>query len=206
MEVIAEDNSLVSTESRTPGQSARKSRRSSGREQKSPATPATHGMKQTDLAELFSSKSQKRKIENGNGSSNGDLNGVKSEGDVGVVEVLATKKVKPEEDDECLMITSEDHPAPQVKEEKEGNKSISGVELIEPLKRCPQCKQYLDDQSLQAFIGDPENAVEEFIALADPKLSVLSGGDMETDADYVPQHKITDFTLSPSSPHPHPPT
>ena len=44
---------------------------------------------------------------------------------------LATKKVKPEEDDECLMITSEDHPAPQVKEEKEVNKSISGVELIE---------------------------------------------------------------------------
>ena len=29
----------------------------------------------------------------------------------------------------------------------------------QPLKRCPQCKQYLDDQSLQAFIGDPENAV-----------------------------------------------
>lgn len=56
MEVITENNSLVNSESRTPVQSARQSRRSYRREQKTPATPTNPGMKQMDLAELFSFK------------------------------------------------------------------------------------------------------------------------------------------------------
>lgn len=181
--MIAEDNCSVSNENRTP-QSARKGRRSSGREQKVTPTTATSGMKQTDLAELFSSNSQKRK-------SNGNASGlVKNEDDVGRREELVCKKLKTEEPD-CII--TEDHS--QENGEKEVNKPLDGVQMTEPLKRCPECKQYLDDHSLQAFIGDPENAVEEFIALADSKLSVLSGSDMENDTDYVPQHKITDFTI-----------
>jgi hypothetical protein len=39
---------------------------------------------------------------------------------------LATKKVKPEE--ECLVITGEDHSAGQ---DKEVNKSINGMEMLE---------------------------------------------------------------------------
>lgn len=30
---------------------------------------------------------------------------------------------------------------------------------FQPPKRCPKCRQFLDDPSLKVFIGDPENAV-----------------------------------------------
>lgn len=38
--------------------------------------------------------------------------------------------------------------------------------------------------------------VEEFIALADPRISIFAEeeGSMETDFSELPQHKITDFT------------
>jgi hypothetical protein len=35
---------------------------------------------------------------------------------------------------------------------------LDGLSL-QPPKRCPKCRQFLDDPSLKVFIGDPENAV-----------------------------------------------
>jgi DNA (cytosine-5)-methyltransferase 1 len=64
----------------------------------------------------------------------------------------------------------------------------------QPPKRCIDCRQFLDDPSFKVFLGDPENAMEEFITLADPRLCLLSDG-MEMEVTELPQHKITDFTV-----------
>ncbi|XP_011402705.2 PREDICTED: DNA (cytosine-5)-methyltransferase 1-like isoform X1 [Amphimedon queenslandica] len=59
---------------------------------------------------------------------------------------------------------------------------------------CTYCKRSSDDPRLKIFIGDPPNANDEFITLADPSLSVLSA-DQESALDDVPQHKITGFSV-----------
>ncbi|KAH7979028.1 hypothetical protein HPB49_007864 [Dermacentor silvarum] len=65
--------------------------------------------------------------------------------------------------------------------------------------RCSDCRQVLDAAELRLFEGDPADAVDEFSALTDPRLSVFDneaaiddGGDDVMD---TPQHKLTQFAV-----------
>lgn len=56
------------------------------------------------------------------------------------------------------------------------------------------CHQHLDGPDLLLFPGHPEGAVEEFIALTDPKLSLFTGEEeFINEYDERPQEKITGF-------------
>ncbi|XP_023241204.1 DNA (cytosine-5)-methyltransferase 1-like [Centruroides sculpturatus] len=73
------------------------------------------------------------------------------------------------------------------------------IENKQPPMKCKECRQLLDDPDLKMFSGDPENAVEEFIMLTDPKLSIFTGNEAESNLDDIserPQHKITHFSFS----------
>ncbi|KAL1478241.1 hypothetical protein MTO96_016426 [Rhipicephalus appendiculatus] len=65
--------------------------------------------------------------------------------------------------------------------------------------RCSDCRQVLDAAELRLFEGDPANAVDEFSALTDPRLSVFNdSGAVDDGGDDVmdtPQHKLTQFTV-----------
>ncbi|CAI9739711.1 DNA (cytosine-5)-methyltransferase 1-like [Octopus vulgaris] len=74
-------------------------------------------------------------------------------------------------------------------------------EQVTPIK-CRGCKQLLDDPELVLFHGDPPDAVEEFIALTDTKLSVFSGNDDEVSSfDERPQHKLSNFSVYDKATH-----
>ena len=47
------------------------------------------------------------------------------------------------------------------------------------IERCSDCHQILDDKELRMFPGDPGEAVEEFVALTDPRLSLFTGDELE---------------------------
>ncbi|CAN7984788.1 unnamed protein product [Ixodes hexagonus] len=60
--------------------------------------------------------------------------------------------------------------------------------------RCSDCRQVLDATEIRLFEGDPPDAVDEFLALTDPKLSVFND-DAEDDVMDTPQHKVTQFCV-----------
>lgn len=62
------------------------------------------------------------------------------------------------------------------------------------VNRCEVCRQHLNDPDLLLYPGHPEGALEEFIALTDPKLSLFTGEEeFIHEYDERPQHKITEF-------------
>eukprot|EP00794_Sanderia_malayensis_P016015 gene16015-17632_t len=69
-------------------------------------------------------------------------------------------------------------------------------------ERCKECRQILDSASLKMFPGDPSDAVEEFVALCHPKLSLFSEeGQGQNDYADRPQHKITNFSVYDKNTH-----
>lgn len=61
-------------------------------------------------------------------------------------------------------------------------KPVEGsTEVVKSFKieRCSDCHQILDDKELRMFPGDPGEAVEEFVALTDPRLSLFTGEEQE---------------------------
>ncbi|XP_065183686.1 DNA (cytosine-5)-methyltransferase 1-like [Sycon ciliatum] len=61
--------------------------------------------------------------------------------------------------------------------------------------RCPDCHQLLDSPTLKTYGGDPDNAVDEFVALADPQLCVFEDDGGQEDINETPSHRLTDFTV-----------
>ena len=60
--------------------------------------------------------------------------------------------------------------------------------------KCQICRQILDDPDLKLYPGHPDNAVEEYVALTDPKLSLFTGEeDLIHEHDHRPQNKLTSF-------------
>lgn len=60
--------------------------------------------------------------------------------------------------------------------------------------KCAICRQILDDPDLRLYQGHPDESVEEFVALTDPKLSLFTGEeDAIHDHDQRPQNKVTHF-------------
>lgn len=60
--------------------------------------------------------------------------------------------------------------------------------------KCQICRQILDDPDLRLYHGHPVEAVEEFVALTDPKLSLFTGDEYTIhEHDHRPQSKVTYF-------------
>jgi DNA (cytosine-5)-methyltransferase 1 len=60
--------------------------------------------------------------------------------------------------------------------------------------KCEICRQILNDPDLRLYQGHPDESVEEFVALTDPKLSLFTGEeDAIHDHDQRPQNKVTHF-------------
>ncbi|KAH9507553.1 DNA (cytosine-5)-methyltransferase 1 [Bulinus truncatus] len=99
--------------------------------------------------------------------------------------------------------------AKRIKLQKDYRKKSDGViPAINPSPaktlpfRCSECMKYMDDPDLKLFPGDADDAVEEMIALTDPKLSLFTGNeDYEKMTDDRPQHKITNFSVYDKNTH-----
>ncbi|ESN92163.1 hypothetical protein HELRODRAFT_116156 [Helobdella robusta] len=64
------------------------------------------------------------------------------------------------------------------------------------IERCTECGQILDEQEIVMYPGDSGEAVEEFVALTDSRLSLFTGDEQEIDeADERPQHRLTNFSV-----------
>ncbi|GFN82630.1 DNA (cytosine-5)-methyltransferase [Plakobranchus ocellatus] len=89
------------------------------------------------------------------------------------------------------------------KKDKEGIIPAISPSPAKPLpQRCNECLKYMDDPELKLFPGDPDTAVEEFIALTDPRLSLFTGEeDFDNMTEDRPQHKITDFSIYDKNTH-----
>ncbi|XP_069697598.1 DNA (cytosine-5)-methyltransferase 1-like isoform X2 [Periplaneta americana] len=62
--------------------------------------------------------------------------------------------------------------------------------------KCQICRQNLNDPNLRLYQGHPDQAVEEFVALTDPKLSLFTGEEeVIHEQDQRPQNKITYFSV-----------
>lgn len=60
--------------------------------------------------------------------------------------------------------------------------------------KCQICRQILDDPDLRLYDGHPNDSVEEYVALTDPKLSLFTGDeDTIHEDDHRPQNKVTYF-------------
>ena len=63
-------------------------------------------------------------------------------------------------------------------------------------QKCEYCLQKLTSADLKIYPGHPNGAVEELIALTDPKLSLFTGEEANVyEGDERPQNKITDFCV-----------
>lgn len=60
--------------------------------------------------------------------------------------------------------------------------------------KCQICRQLLDNEELKLYQGHPNGAVEELVALTDPRLSLFTGEEsMINESDERPQNKLTHF-------------
>lgn len=85
-----------------------------------------------------------------------------------------------------------------LKESDENNQNTKNNTIKSPvlLDRCLICLQYLTNPNILLHNGHPKSAVEETIALTDPKLSLFTGEENEIDTlDQVPRNKITNFSV-----------
>ena len=97
---------------------------------------------------------------------------------------------------------SEEEDAKTTKNCDEAKLVVPKVEEKMSMVRCKECRQLLNDPELKLFPGDSEDAVEEFIALTDSRLSLFTGNEEEiNEADERPQHKITNFSVYDKSTH-----
>jgi len=133
--------------------------------------------KQATLGSLFK-KSEKRK------SSNQDAAGSSKQES----EPVKKQKVGKEEKENKI---------PDVVEIDETTTSeTSNKKIKKTVERCHQCRQVLQEDETKMFEGDPTDAVEEFLMLVDPKLSLLSGDEEQhANLEERPQHKLTDFSV-----------
>ncbi|KAL0272437.1 UNVERIFIED_CONTAM: hypothetical protein PYX00_005405 [Menopon gallinae] len=62
--------------------------------------------------------------------------------------------------------------------------------------KCKVCRQEFDDPGLRIFEGPPNGAMEEAVALFDPRLSLFNGNEEDVSAeDVMPQNKLTYFSV-----------
>lgn len=93
-------------------------------------------------------------------------------------EQQANKRVKMEK---------KDKPSSKVKESK-----TKSEKSVDPL--CEICFQKLNDKDLRLYIGHPNDAVDEYSVLLDPKLCLFNGDEIDiTEGDARALNKVTGF-------------
>lgn len=71
-------------------------------------------------------------------------------------------------------------------------KNVTEVKSRIRSERCHICKQFLDSQDLIIYNGHPNGAVEESVALIDPKLMLFTGEETKiNDHDLMPHNKVS---------------
>ncbi|XP_017882042.1 DNA (cytosine-5)-methyltransferase PliMCI-like [Ceratina calcarata] len=77
-----------------------------------------------------------------------------------------------------------------------GKIGVSRLKSNNLQQKCEYCRQSLSSDDLKIYPGHPNGAVEEFIALTDPRLSLFTGEeDMVDESDERPQNKLTHFSV-----------
>ncbi|CAL1301279.1 unnamed protein product [Larinioides sclopetarius] len=138
------------------------------------------------------SKRKKSDVINGNleESANGNSEKSTSQPTLGDLFSKMNKKRKVQND-------NEDKTSKTIDEDKKtiSNKS-SSPKTTTISKRCTECREFLDSPDLKLFNDNPVDAVEEFIMLTDPRLSVHTDGEYDSaDVNERPQYKITLFSV-----------
>lgn len=79
------------------------------------------------------------------------------------------------------------------KRDEQGKKETK--KLVRPAEPvCEICLQKLNDEDLRLYIGHPNNAVDEYSVLLDPKLCLFNGDELDiTEADARALNKVTCF-------------
>jgi len=125
-----------------------------------------------------------------------------------IVSDLHEAKIKAEENVMILEFDKENH-NPEINQEDikenaekriktENNKKMSDLKaqdkkISDVTERCQYCKQKLN-KDMKLYQGHPNGAIEEQIALTDPKLCLFIGDESFIDeSDERPQNKITHF-------------
>lgn len=143
--------------------------------------------KQATIASLFQRSSKRKKCKEENSSVVGNENEKKKQKTEDVVP-SDSNGIKGEENEKAKMDVDEETDIKQgVSLEKSSKKVI---------ERCHQCQQIIHKDEIKMFGGDSPDAVDEFVMLCDPRLSLLTGNEQEYDNyDDRPQHKLTDFSV-----------
>lgn len=95
----------------------------------------------------------------------------------------------PRANEECLVEQFEK----KMKTEDDVVTSKFQVRQINVIERCEYCRQKLDDE-ITFYPGHPNGAIDEDIALTDPKLCLFSGDESFIhESDEHPQNKLTYF-------------
>jgi len=164
------------------------------------------GKRQPGIKEMFSKGSVKRKNpEDGkeeSSKSGGESSLHSGEKDLGTSKDSKRQKVSDDDDTEDGEKESVDTETTRydLRESSEGTKSP--MKKTQPPAKCKECKQLLDSPDLRLFLGDSDDAVEEFVALTDPRLSLFSGEEEQFDSyNDRPQHKITNFSIYDKNTH-----
>ncbi|KXJ20320.1 DNA (cytosine-5)-methyltransferase PliMCI [Exaiptasia diaphana] len=183
------NGSSCETEIKTTTRKKRKEQEKSGKKAK------TSPHRQPGIAEIFSKVPCKRKGPgNGDDQESASSSGM-SGADVDTAETQQEKKIKLDDNGDEKKGSAE----PDSSESK--RKKITNSKVQIP-PRCNECRQLLNNSELRMFSGDGEDAVEEFIALVDPKLSLFTGEEEQFGSyDDKPQHKLTNFSVYDKNTH-----
>ncbi|XP_028404799.1 DNA (cytosine-5)-methyltransferase 1-like isoform X2 [Dendronephthya gigantea] len=145
---------------------------------------------QVSIMDMFSRQSSKRKqceqdsdVENKKNSPN----------------TMASKRLKSED---TIIENTITNCNGKSSDERKAKKCAMIIDQKVPTK-CSECGQLLDSPDLTLFSGDADDAIEEFVMLVDPKLSLFTGdettfGSYEVDR---PQHRVTQFSIYDKSTH-----
>ncbi|PIK50643.1 DNA (cytosine-5)-methytransferase 1 [Apostichopus japonicus] len=159
--------------------------------------PAKNDEKQPSILSMFTKLPAKRKNEE-----TSEEKSEESERSGTSKEETAPEEKKIKVDEDVSEKKEDDENSPSKRMLREKPVVAAAVNEKQPPPRCKECRQLLDDSELQLFCGDPENAVEEYIALTDPKLSLLTGDEEEAMSyDERLQFKITHFSVYDKNTH-----
>lgn len=100
-----------------------------------------------------------------------------------------------EENEDETILTDEHHANKRVKVRINGKQTTKSKEKTRPTDPvCEICLQKLNDQDLRLYPGHPNNAVDEYSVLLDPKLCLFNGDEVDiTEGDARALNRVTSF-------------
>lgn len=159
--------------------------------------------RQPGIKEMFAKGSLKRKQTDDGNTCSSSSEGESSSYNCDNAETgkdVKRQRLLDDNDDEKKTVGDTGNERYSLRESSETTKP--GEKKIQPPAKCKECKQLLTSPDLRLFPGDSDDAVEEFVALTDPRLSLFSGDEEQFDSyNDRPQHKITNFSIYDKNTH-----